>query len=907
MALQYTLRSNKREARARSKRLRELGTSGAGGGSTVVNITTGEASGMGLSHTHANKTALDQITTDSSGYQYLTRTIEILNEETGEVEVKIITERVKAGYADSAGTAAEADSAKEADHAALARDLDPDSTARKEMLSSTGDDTAHGMITFLVGLVAKGLLRAEDGLKVLGASLFDGELASMEFVSGLPDGTGWRISQGADGRYVLEIDELAVRGAVRMVELLVEKIRATGGVIVVSPGSGRVARVTKTDAAYLLTMEEGGTGFATGDFVRCARFSGSGKTDYLVRISAWDGRTAVVDRAEFGAAVPMTGDELVTMGSEDPARQGYIVISARENGHPCISLYDGVDSKSPGVKNLHTRLGYIGDIKDPWFEQRGLPGPTGHGLYSRNAWLHGVFILANGENVQTSLQILDGKIASAVEAVRTDFDEESGILANPCFDRGLEGWRVASHASGAMVSGNTPVMARTAGLISMGGVRLLRDGDTDIVALSAGCSIRQVPSMMRTIECDKNGVKLTLGMMVRSVSGCSLGVVFGTETLAEVALPGAPGWRMVRGSITLPAVADSDGTGYVAKYPGTFMIAVTEGRAEICRVALCANMAAALGGRFATYVEQSEKRWEAVARVMDLDNGEILAESGVVTEANYASMYSSAKDAQGKTVEARVKAEVKNGLSTLELSADQIRAIAREINIDADQVNFEKGNVTVKGDILVRRLMHDASRRANRITSAFWCSTLMGAFVGETPIEEGHMLFFPRLKPGEAMETTVIHFPSEAFFAMFGTSEVCCVGEGAPYEEDGDGNRIWYDDPAVMFVPHFLSGSAASRAAQTGSGSGATQGGGTLAVLPNNPNPVKPSTDIYEVVSDRFINATDMAGSVGVQGVWKFYGIGLELMLGKDDAGNDITDADGNPLNYTYWVAIQIR
>ena len=50
-----------------------------------------------------------------------------------------------------------------------------------------------------------------------------------------------------------------------------------------------------------------------------------------------------------------------------------------------------------------------------------------------------------------------------------------------------------------------------------------------------------------------------------------------------------------------------------------------------------------------------------------------------------------------------------------------------------------------------------------------------------------------------------------------------------------------------------------------------------------------------------------MAGSVGVQGVWKFYGIGLELMLGKDDAGNDITDADGNPLNYTYWVAIQIR
>ena len=906
MALKYTLRSNKREARARSKRLRELGTPGSGGGSTVVNITSGETSGVGLSHTHANKTALDQISTDSSGYQYLTRTIEILNEETGDVEVKTVTERVKAGYADKAGIAAEADNAKEAEYAAVAGDLDPDSPVRREMLSRVKDDTASGLITFLAGLVSKGLLRAEDGLRVVGDALLGGPVGSMEFVSGMPDGTGWRIVQGADGRYVLEIDELTVRGGVRMVELLVEKIRTTGGVIVVSPGSGRVARAVRTDAAWLLTMEDGGTGFAAGDFVRCARFSGSGKTDYLVRIAAWDGRTAMVDSAEFGAAVPMAGDELVTMGSEDPARQGYITISARENGHPTISLWDGVADKHPGVRNLRTRVGYLGDIEDPWFEDRGLPGPHGHGLYSDNAWLHGVFILANGEDVATSLQVLDGKIASAVEAVRADFDEESGILINPCFERGFEGWRAVTHTQGAAVAGNAPVMIGAMGLLGVGGgVRLLREGRADIVTMGAGCSIRQVPSVMRTIECDKNGVKLTLGMMVRSTGGCSLEVMFGAEVLAEVTLSGAPGWRMVRGSIVLPAVAD--GTGYVAKYPGTFLIAVGEGEVEICRVALCADMVAALGGRFATYVEQTEKRWEAVARVMDLDSGEILAESGVVTEANYASMYSTAKDAQGKTVEAHVKAAVKNGLSTLELSADQIRAIAKDIQIDADQVSFEKGNVTVKGDVLVRRLLHDASLRVNRVTSAFWCSSLMGAFAGETPIEEGHMLFFPRLKPGEAMETTVIHFPSEAFWAMFGTSEVCCVGEGAPYEEDGDGNRIWYDDPAVLFVPHFLSSSAISRAAQTGSGNGVTQGGGTLAVLPDNPNPVKPSTDIYEVVSDRFIDATDMAGSVGVQGVWKFYGIGLELTLGKDDAGKDITDADGNPLNYTYWVAIQIR
>ena len=140
----YELKIHKRGARPRSERLRELGGESSGSaGSTVVTVTGGSNAPTGNDHYHTNKAALDQITTDTNGYQYLTRLKEGTDAEGNEVYEQV-TEKVKAGFAD------------------IAKDLSEDSPVRQQFLSRLADDVAKGNITF------------EKMIAVLGLSLFKG-------------------------------------------------------------------------------------------------------------------------------------------------------------------------------------------------------------------------------------------------------------------------------------------------------------------------------------------------------------------------------------------------------------------------------------------------------------------------------------------------------------------------------------------------------------------------------------------------------------------------------------------------------------------------------------------------------------------------------------------------------------
>ena len=68
MDKKYTAVTTNRTPRPRSKRLREQGI-GSVASTVVLNGDTGGSSvSSGDGHTHANKSALDQISTDSQGY-----------------------------------------------------------------------------------------------------------------------------------------------------------------------------------------------------------------------------------------------------------------------------------------------------------------------------------------------------------------------------------------------------------------------------------------------------------------------------------------------------------------------------------------------------------------------------------------------------------------------------------------------------------------------------------------------------------------------------------------------------------------------------------------------------------------------------------------------------------------------
>lgn len=190
----YELKTFKRSQRPRSERLRELGGESTGGGSTVVTVNGSGSAVSPNDHYHANKQALDQISTDADGYEYLTRQKEVTDDK-GNAVYEQITEKVKAGYAD------------------VANDLTEDSPIRKQFLSRLVDDVAKGNITF------------EQAIRVAGVSYMGGGAEFGEFIKSLYAGKG----AGIDAKGNAEFESVRVRSYFECLELIINRLSAIEG------------------------------------------------------------------------------------------------------------------------------------------------------------------------------------------------------------------------------------------------------------------------------------------------------------------------------------------------------------------------------------------------------------------------------------------------------------------------------------------------------------------------------------------------------------------------------------------------------------------------------------------------------------------------------------------------------
>lgn len=305
-------------------------------------------------------------------------------------------------------------------------------------LSKTSNDTANGLITFARGInvtgnatvtgdvTAQGDIKGDDGrfggdisttdiscmnIDATGDITADGSVGSTTFTDGFL-GSGWRISN-TNGNASMTLDTLTVRKTMRIFELLIQKVRATGGEIVVSPAYGKVERVeVASNGDYYLYIEEDtddgmyGNMFLAGDYVRCQRWDKDNKSVhyYWARVSGVYNNRIAIAGYYFRDVEPEVGDELVLIGnSSNTARQSAITISATESGTPKItvldgikgkSVYDSVDQRNYYVPTLDgcTRvvLGDLSGITDTFFGNL-----NGYGLYSDNVYLRGTFRLAN--------------------------------------------------------------------------------------------------------------------------------------------------------------------------------------------------------------------------------------------------------------------------------------------------------------------------------------------------------------------------------------------------------------------------------------------------------------------------------------------------------------------------------
>ena len=237
-------------------------------------------------------------------------------------------------------------------------------------------------------------------------------------------GSGMKLYKAVSGDWNLELDNITVRKAMTIFELIISKIRAVNGGLVVSPANGKVKSVLLTNDIYRLEIE-GDMMFVADDLVRCQTFVKTGTKYYWVRITSVSGQYIFINKTEFTSSVPAVGDDLVQFGNKtNAARQGVLYLTASEDGKPRFSVLNGVNSTDLTGKTK-VILGCLDGITDTDFSADFQP--SGYGLYSENVFLKGIFVLKSGKKVE---EFINDGIASVQVGGRnllanSDFSENS--------------------------------------------------------------------------------------------------------------------------------------------------------------------------------------------------------------------------------------------------------------------------------------------------------------------------------------------------------------------------------------------------------------------------------------------------------------------------------------------------
>jgi len=545
--------------------------------------------------------------------------------------------------------------------------------SQAEHISKKKNDRAKGKITFEAGASFGQEDNAgidDKGNAELLTLVVKTLLRSPKFVDGL-FGEGWRLWI-EDALSHLTIDKLTVRQVMVVLELLIEKVRSVGGQLCVSAANGKIKTAVLEDGYWKITFEQDNT-FAAHDLMRCQTFTGGNLKGYWVEVAGVEGDSILVPEGEFGASHPEAGDECVLMGNtENPLRQNLILISATEDGQPRVDVMDGVKAKNfSGC--LRARLGNLDGISDDWFPADNQP--HGNGLYSDNAYLRGTFLLVTGEDIKTKFEIVEGRITSAVTALRNDFATEKGYLNNPAFDDGLEKWNTENEtvfflAGNRWIWANNNVLARKGDGASV----TVDDGRTVVrirnkYILQKRANLKSIPSMPVNGDGEKEAVPVYLSFFYRCAKAGTLRVEF-----LDVDKTGFANFN------SMEVEEEIDVTDGYVQYTcnglwngtGDFKLSFT-GDIYLYMLVLSADKVESLAHRYRTLFEQSERLVKISAAVFDRDEN-LLQETGLFVKPEGSGLYAQGTDGKVALVGVAVEETDADGNSrtVIKLTADNI-------------------------------------------------------------------------------------------------------------------------------------------------------------------------------------------------------------------------------------------
>lgn len=554
-------------------------------------------------------------------------------------------------------------SAGEADMATLAKKLDPTSEDWRRILRKDRNDAT-----------------AYD-LTIGGDLTVEGNLGKGDFVSGM-DGTGWRLWMKNELAN-LELDSLTVRQTMRIFELLIDRVRSINGQLVVSAADGKIAAVNDLGNQLLIAFEMG-CDFEAGDFLRCQTFKGSRLKHYWVQVketrTTEDGKVwAILNKEDEGwlNGTAEVGDECVLFGSDKKERQGLIFISATDDGLPRIDILNGV--KGRNLKNcLRTRLGALDGIRDDYFPAENQP--HGYGLYSDNAYLKGDFILRTGVNINTWVSIVEGKVRSEIDSMRSDFIAGKGYLANSLFLDGLNKWQTENNTTFFTLGGKW---------IWANGNVFSWKGDSAVVGTDRGRTVMKIANKYikqknedltarPRFEKDKEGKivpqPIYLTFYYRVVKQGTLTAGFVNQDLTTT----QDNYEELKVKETLPATTDYLQYKASGQWNGTgdFQLSFT-GEIYVYMLILTQREVDGLEYKYRTLFEQTDRLIQLTAGIYE-KNAEALKalrESGLVIAPEGSGIF--AKDANGKIGFIGVSVEEKdaegNTKTVIKLSADDIK------------------------------------------------------------------------------------------------------------------------------------------------------------------------------------------------------------------------------------------
>lgn len=219
-------------------------------------------------------------------------------------------------------------------------------------------------------------------------------IGSRNFVSGFA-GAGWKVSY-ENSAYTAHFDNLFIRGAFTVYELIINQIRATNGSLWVS-SSAKIRAISGNDITFESTNNT--CPFVTDDIIMCQRLSINAATTLklIVRKIVSVSNNSVVVTTLAGAPADTgslaIGDELVRIGNvSNLSRQGAVYLTADDSSAPFIDVYDNVKSWADfkTYDKTKCRIGRLEGITDPVFGVL-----QGYGIFTQNAYLTNANIKGN--------------------------------------------------------------------------------------------------------------------------------------------------------------------------------------------------------------------------------------------------------------------------------------------------------------------------------------------------------------------------------------------------------------------------------------------------------------------------------------------------------------------------------